>query len=60
MTTRPRSRLSVTSASKRDRAPDDVHCPLKLLAEHRSENGVVHLHYGLGSTKRERENGHQR
>jgi dihydrofolate reductase len=27
--------------------PDDVHCQLKLLAEHRFENGVVHLHYGL-------------
>jgi dihydrofolate reductase len=27
--------------------PDDIHCQLKLLAEHRFENGVVHLHYGL-------------
>lgn len=27
--------------------PDGVHCQLKLLAEHRFENGVVHLHYGL-------------
>jgi dihydrofolate reductase len=27
--------------------PDDVHCQLKLLAEHRFENGVVHVHYGL-------------
>jgi hypothetical protein len=26
--------------------PDDVHCQLKLLAEH-FENGVVHLRYGL-------------
>jgi len=29
--------------------PDDVHCQLKLLAEHRFENGVVHLHYGLST-----------
>jgi dihydrofolate reductase len=27
--------------------PDDVHCQLKLLAEHRFENGVVYLRYGL-------------
>jgi dihydrofolate reductase len=27
--------------------PDGVHCQLKLLAEHRFENGVVHLHYAL-------------
>ena len=27
--------------------PDDVHCQLKLLAEHRFESGVVHLHYRL-------------
>ena len=42
-----RSRSPVIVGGGKRALPDDVNCQLKLLAEHRFENGVVHLRYGL-------------